>query len=176
MNAPDIARFGYGSGYTGVGAVPTPLVTGISSFSVPSAPSVGASNPVGAYLQSTPNSGAGASWADFNAGYAGTGYYPPAPGSNNGNSTGFGFNAPTANLVLGGLQTIGSLWQAWQANKLAKEQFKFQKDITETNLANQIQSYNTALEDRTRVRAFTEGMNPSDAQAYLDANRLKRGA
>lgn len=174
MTYPDIARFGYGSGYTGVGAVPTPLVTGISSFS---GVGNGASDPVGAYYQeaaSNPFTG-----GYTGNGYAGTGYYPTVPGApNSGSGSGgglnLGMNIDTAKLALGGLATIGSLWQAWEANKLAKEQFKFQKDITETNLANQIQSYNTTLEDRTRARAHTEGMSAADAQAYIDANRLRR--
>lgn len=83
-----------------------------------------------------------------------------------------GWNFDTAKLALGGLQTIGSLWQAWEANKLARETFKFQKDFARTNLANSIQSYNTTLEDRGRSRAFTEGQSAAEAQAYLDKNRL----
>ena len=89
-------------------------------------------------------------------------------------SAGFGFNLPTAQLALGGIQTIGSLWNAFEANKLAKKQFAFQKDVTETNLRNQIQSYNTTLEDRSRSRAHTEGQSAETAQAYVDNNRLRR--
>lgn len=85
---------------------------------------------------------------------------------------GLGLNLDTAQLALGGLQTLGSLWQAWEANKLAKEQFNFSKGFANTNLANSIQSYNTALEDRSRARAVTEGQTPEQAQAYIDANRL----
>lgn len=88
--------------------------------------------------------------------------------------SGFGFNMPTAQLAMAGLGTIGNLWGAFQAAKLAKKQFKFTKDITETNLASQIKSYNTALEDRIRSRAKIEGMSPEQAQAYLDRNKLTR--
>lgn len=91
-----------------------------------------------------------------------------------GGSSGFGFNMDTSKLLLGGLQTIGSIWNAWESQKLAKKQFAFQKDITETNLRNQIQSYNTTLEDRGRSRAHTEGQDAGTAQAYIDKNRLSR--
>jgi hypothetical protein len=76
--------------------------------------------------------------------------------------------------VLGGLQTLGSLWAAWQSAKLAKEQFKFTKDITNTNLANQIKSYNTALTDRITSRAHMQGMSQAEANAYLKSHSLTR--
>jgi hypothetical protein len=91
-----------------------------------------------------------------------------------GQPVGLGFNMPTANLLLGGLQTIGSLWNAWEQRKMAQEQFNYKKEITESNLKNQIQSYNTTLEDRSRSRAFTEGQDAATAQAYIDKNRLSR--
>lgn len=96
-------------------------------------------------------------------------------GPNSGSSSGFGANLDTAKLALSGLGTIGNLWAAFQAQKLAKKQFDFTKRITETNLANQVQSYNTTLEDRGRSRAFTEGQNAADAQSYIDKNRLTTG-
>lgn len=94
-------------------------------------------------------------------------------------ATPLGFNLGTAGAVVGGLQTIGNLWGAWEANKLAKKQFAFQKDITETNLANQIMSYNTALNDRIRSRAYTEqgqagGLTQAQAEQYIQDNQLSR--
>ena len=99
---------------------------------------------------------------------------PGGAGADAGGSSGFGFNMDTGKLLLGGLQTIGSLWNAWESQKLAKKTFAFQKDVTETNLRNQIQSYNTTLEDRGRSRAHAEGQDAGTAQAYVDNNRLKR--
>jgi hypothetical protein len=125
----------------------------------PNSNSLNFSAPAGGYLGN--DVGAGASYSDVQK-------FRP----NGGNMGGLGFNLDTANLALGGLQSLGNLWQAWEANKLAKEQFKFQKGFSQTNLANSIQSYNTTLEDRTRSRAFTEGQSPEQAQMYIDKNRL----
>jgi hypothetical protein len=123
----------------------------------------GASNPMGSYFQSQ-QSGSGMSGLGQQsaAGLGGVG------------GMGLGFNLPTAQLALGGLETIGNLWMAWQANKLAKEQFAFQKNFAQANMANQISAYNTTLEDRGRSRAFTEGQTPEEAQAYIDDNRLNK--
>ena len=76
--------------------------------------------------------------------------------------------------ILGGIQAIGNLWAAFQSAKLAKKQFKFTKDITNTNLNNQIKSYNTALTDRITSRAHTQGMSKDEANAYLASHSLSR--
>lgn len=75
-------------------------------------------------------------------------------------------------LALGGLQALGNLWGMFQANKLAKKQFKYTKQVTDTNLANSIQSYNTTLEDRIRARSFTEGRDAGYADSYLKTHAL----
>lgn len=85
-----------------------------------------------------------------------------------------GANIPTFQLGLMGLNTIGNLWGAFQANKLARDQMDFTKTIGNANLNNQIKSYNTALSDRARTRAVMEGRSQEDAQAYIDANKLTR--
>jgi len=85
--------------------------------------------------------------------------------------TGFqsqGIVAPT-------LQGLGSLFQAWngmQTLGLAKDQFNFQKNAFNTNLANQKQTYNTALEDRIRGRTSDYAGKEQDVQSYLNQNRL----
>lgn len=91
-----------------------------------------------------------------------------------GASTGLGFNMPTLQLGLSGLSTIGNLWNAFEAQKLAKEQFKYQKGVTDTNLVNSIKSYNTNLEDRIRARSFTEGRDAGYTNDYIDRNRLSK--
>lgn len=78
-----------------------------------------------------------------------------------------------ANAAIGGLQTLGNLYMAFQANKLAKKQFRFQRDFANANLANSIKSYNTALEDRIRSRSFTEGRPDGYADTVINKNRLE---
>lgn len=99
-----------------------------------------------------------------------------APGSIGGalGNSGFGLNMDTGRFLLGGLQSLGNLWAANKAYGLAKDQFNFQKDVTNTNLNNQIQAYNTSLEDRARARAVLENRDPSTADEYIDRNRLAR--
>ena len=102
-------------------------------------------------------------------------------GSGNGNggaggdATGLGWNLGTARLVGGGLQTLGNLYSAWQANKLAKEQFALTKDIANTNLNSSLKAYNTQLSDRARARGVTEGQSPDQVASYIAENRLSRG-
>lgn len=77
-----------------------------------------------------------------------------------------------AQFALGAIQTLGSLWNSFQQNKLAKESFKFQKEAYATNLANQEQNYNTALEDRINARYVTEGKSQAEADAYIKDHSL----
>ena len=131
----------------------------------------GVSNPTGAYLQGA------ASGYQAPQGITGPGVgqqvAPQVGGINNNLSTPLGMNLGTGQLVLGGIGSIGNLWSAWQAQKLAKEQFNYQKDITDTNLANQIQSYNTALSDRINSRGFIQGDSQSTIDQYIEENSLR---
>lgn len=88
-----------------------------------------------------------------------------------GNS-GFGWNLGTAQLGVGGLGALASLWNGMKAQGLAQQQFDFTKQTTNTNLANSLKSYNTQLEDRTRTRGLTEGWSPEQTADYLSRNRL----
>lgn len=87
---------------------------------------------------------------------------------------GLGANMDTLKIGIGGLATIGNLWNAFQSQKLAKQQFNYIRDVTDTNLANQIKSYNTTLEDRARSRGVMEGQDQSQVDSYIDKNRLSR--
>ena len=131
----------------------------------------GASNPTGVYMQGA------ASGYQAPQGITGPGVgqqvAPQVGGINNNLSTPLGMNLGTGQLVLGGIGTIGNLWSAWQAQKLAKEQFNYQKGITDTNLANQIQSYNTALSDRMNARGFVQGDSQSTIDQYIEENSLR---
>lgn len=131
----------------------------------------GASNPNGVYMQGA------ASGYQAPQGMTGPGVgqvtAPQVGGVNNSLSTPLGWNIGTGQLLLGGIGTIGNLWSAWQAQKLAKEQFNYQTGITDTNLANQIQSYNTALSDRMTARGFIQGDNQSTIDQYIEENSMR---
>lgn len=105
---------------------------------------------------------------------------PPGTGTGGGGlrdlfaESGLGLNLPTLELGLGGLGALNSIFQGRQANRLARQQFGFARDVTNTNLNNQIQSYNTALEDRSRVRGKVEGRDSEYVDEYIEKNRLTR--
>lgn len=72
-------------------------------------------------------------------------------------------------------QGLGSLFQGWtgmQQLGLARDQLNFQKNAFNTNLRNQTQAYNTALEDRIRGRTSNYEGKEQDVQNYLNQNRL----
>lgn len=123
----------------------------------------GAQNPTGAYMQQQPQMAAAEQTSGF--GVPGAGLTTAA--------TPLGMNLGTAQLALGGIGTLGNLWAAFQAQKLAKEQFNFTKGITNTNLANQIQSYNTALTDKITSRSFTQGDGQAVTDKYIADNSLR---
>lgn len=92
-------------------------------------------------------------------------------GQANGGS-GFGFNANTIGMVVGGIQALGSMWNSYQQHKLAKKSMKLQEEAYRTNLANQTKTYNTALEDRIRARHHTEGRAANETTSYLSRHSL----
>lgn len=85
-----------------------------------------------------------------------------------------GANIPTFQLGLAGIGALGNLWGAYQSNKLASNQFDYTKQITNTNLANQIQSYNTSLSDRASARGSMEGWSDAQTQDYVNKNKLSK--
>lgn len=99
---------------------------------------------------------------------------PTTNGGNSGAASGTGWGEMPfmnkAQVVLGGIGTLGNLWSAFQANKIAKDSLDFQKKAYKENLTNSRQSYNTALEDRAASR---QGFDSSyDADAYVARNKL----
>lgn len=94
-----------------------------------------------------------------------------AGGQTQGNPTFWSKNGG-AGLILGGIQTLGSLWNSYQQHKIAKEQLGLARRTFETNLQNNRQTYNTALEDRIRARHNTEGRSAGETNRYLEENRL----
>ena len=94
-------------------------------------------------------------------------------GSNN-NNTALGFNIPTLQLGLGALNSLAGMYNSWNMNKLAKQQFNLKKDVLITNLIIHIKSYNNSLADQLRSRA---AMETGDANAYdslIEERKLTR--
>ena len=102
----------------------------------------------------------------------------PSAGISGFGTTGGGFGGLMSldglKLLGGGISTIGNLWNAFQAQKLARDTFNFQKSFANKNLANQIASYNTALEDRARSRGVAEGQTQDQINDYISKNSLTR--
>jgi hypothetical protein len=99
----------------------------------------------------------------------------PLSGSDNSSvqqGSGFWSKDGGAGLVLGGVQVLGNLWSSLQAHKMAKEQMSFAREQWNTNLANQTQTYNTALEDRIRGRYATGTRSEEQLTNEIAKNRL----
>ena len=77
-----------------------------------------------------------------------------------------------AGMILGGVQVLGNLWSSFQAHKMAKEQMAFAREQWDTNLANQTQTYNTALEDRIRGRYAQGTKTEGELQSQIDKHSL----
>jgi len=110
-------------------------------------------------------------------------YTAPAGSVGSGTGTGGGGVGPQTgpgwfgehgkmNTIIGGVQVLGSLWNSFQQHKMAKEQMNFAREQWDTNLENQTQTYNTALEDRIRSRHHTEGRGAGETEAYLNEHSL----
>lgn len=100
--------------------------------------------------------------------------FNPLVQSDSGLGAGFGWNIGTGLTAIGGLSALSNIWGANKAQQLASDQFKFTKDVTNTNLNNQIKSYNTSLADRLTARGVTQGDSAATTQAEIDKNRLTR--
>lgn len=74
--------------------------------------------------------------------------------------------------ITSGLGDLAGIWSAIQQVGMARDQLRFDKSSYATNLANQTQSYNTTLEDRTRQRFAFEGKSGAEADTYLKAHSL----
>ena len=95
-------------------------------------------------------------------------------GAPKGLGTGLGFNVGTGQVALSGLGALAGVWGANNQNKLAKDQFSFQKNLANTNLNNQIKTYNTTLEDRMNSRGAVEGRSADYTADQIANRRLAR--
>lgn len=121
-------------------------------------------NLVGAALQQAASGGSAA---------AGSGAEDvPVPGSDSaGWFKGIGGLDGLAQIAKG-IGSLGSMFAAFKGLNLAKDQFQFQKESYQTNLANQTQAYNTELSDKATARYQAAGMPNADAEAYIAKHRL----
>lgn len=83
-----------------------------------------------------------------------------------------GVNMKGVNLALGGIEALGNMWMSYQSHKLAKQSFALQEESYRTSLADNRQTYNTALEDRIRSRYAAEGRSDAEADSYIAENSL----
>lgn len=97
---------------------------------------------------------------------------PGAPPAQQGGGMGLWGEGGKIGTVIGGVQVLGNLWNAFQQHKMAKEQMSFAREQWDTNLENSTKTYNTALEDRIRSRHFTEGRSSNETDSYLKQNSL----
>lgn len=96
-------------------------------------------------------------------------------GSKSGGGSDFGWNNATLGTAFKGLATLGSLWGAFQGNKLARKQFSAAQDAYNTNVTNQIKSYNTSLEDRIRSRyVYNDEAGQAEATRQIEKHKLTR--
>lgn len=103
------------------------------------------------------------------------GWTPPGGASQQqAGTSGLGLNVGTGSLALQGLGSLAGIWSSANQNKLAKDQFNFQKDFANTNLNNSIKSYNTSLEDRLSARGATEGRSSEFTNDLINQRRLSR--
>jgi hypothetical protein len=91
-----------------------------------------------------------------------------------GPKTGFGGMdfSQKAGLGLQGLSSLAGLVLGLKQLSLANKQFKSTEAFGKANLANQMKSYNTALADRTRSRAWTETGSLAGVDADVEKNKL----
>lgn len=83
-----------------------------------------------------------------------------------------GLNLRAVGGLAEGLASLGSLYGAFQMNKLARDSLDFQKKSYKQNLANQTKSYNTALEDRLRTRGIQNGTSRARTAAEIEKHSL----
>lgn len=79
------------------------------------------------------------------------------------------------NDVMAGIQAISQGIGAYTGLRqlsLAKDSFNFNKDVTETNLANQAKLTNAQLEDRQRARIASNPNAYQSLSEYMDKNAV----
>lgn len=89
-----------------------------------------------------------------------------------GTNPGFWQEGGGLDMGLGAVQTLGSLWNSYQQQKMAKKTFALQEEAYRTNMANQKSTYNSALEDRIRSRGAYSGASIAEQDETIAARKL----
>lgn len=156
MNNPYLNNGGLSFGLPS-GAV-APVTAGDLSFGVPNLPKMTSyASAAPAVAGNTPGEEAG--W------FKSTFFNPEANGG--------GLNLKAVGNAASVVGSLGKMIAGFQANKIARDTLAFQKDAYNTNLSNQISSYNMALEDRARAR-YAQMERPGEADDYISRNRLEK--
>lgn len=83
---------------------------------------------------------------------------------------GFGI-LPWLGAGLYGLNTLGNLFLGWRSLDLARDQFNFQRDLANQNLAAAIQAYNTA--QRARLRGRSGAFSEEDIDRMMEGRKIE---
>ena len=86
-------------------------------------------------------------------------------GGENNNSSASMFD--WSKLGLEAAVSLANLYNGWQANKQAKQQFEYSKGLADTNLYNSATNYNNALESQTRTAGIMNGTSDADIAARI---------
>ena len=86
-------------------------------------------------------------------------------------STSGGWGTDSINALSG----IGSAWLGLQQYRLAKDSFKENRRRFDLNYNNQVQAYNTNLQERERARLAAAGVNGNDRVAALSSYMKSNG-
>jgi len=95
-----------------------------------------------------------------------------AAGAATNTNPGFWQEGGGAQIGLGAIQTLGSLWNSFQQQKMAKKTFNLNKRAYENNLNDQRSTYNSALEDRIRSRGAYNGASEAETNKIIEERSL----
>ena len=87
---------------------------------------------------------------------------------------GFGDYAQIATQGLQALTGLGNIYNAYQQNKFAKEQFAFQKSMALTNLSNQAKIINNQYNSAANISAQLGATTPGESGAAIIESYKKK--
>lgn len=73
---------------------------------------------------------------------------------------------------VGIFKDLAGIWQGWQAQKLAKDQYKSSLAFANQNMANMVKDHNARRADVLHARGLTQNDDPAKTQAAIDSSML----